>query len=74
MECPLSPPLQQHQQDAVDAALRRPDPGDTMSVISLPTGAGKTRVGVEVAKGFLSRGRAVLLVSKGPDLVGQAAR
>lgn len=68
-----APPLMGHQNDAVANAVRELQKERASGVVCVPTGGGKTRIGAEVAVGFIARsGFRVLWLAHKNDLIDQA--
>lgn len=70
---PRQPKLRDYQVDAVQALRDVVRHGARDTYLSLPTGAGKTRILAAVAAGVVERGRRVLWVVHRKELVDQAA-
>ena len=65
--------LRDYQWHALEAAVNAATNHDHIHVLSLPTGAGKTRIAVALAGCFLAHGFHVLWVSKNWELLRQAS-
>jgi superfamily II DNA or RNA helicase len=64
--------LRPYQQKALDDARAAYRAGRKSVLLVAPTGAGKTRMGVEVCTGAVSKGRPVLWLAHRDELLGQA--
>lgn len=65
-------PLRSYQAEAIRQAREAIASGKRAPLIVKPTGSGKTRVGVEIAMGAVSRGNRVLWLAHRRELVEQA--
>lgn len=68
------PPLYPHQARTVQQVRQAYREGARRICVVLPTGAGKTRLGMAICEGALAKGRRVLWLAHREELVDQASR
>lgn len=63
--------LRAHQVEALEALRQSLRNGHRRPLLSLPTGSGKTRIAIEIARGALSRGKRVAFIAPALSIIDQ---